>query len=290
MSPNTAEIIGRYMVETDVRPEKQATAYYTLRKLQAMPIGALDAAHMSMGDIIGHCRDRRKTVQPFTVKQDLGFLGSALNYAHDAWGMAEVSDQAIKEAWKTLRKLKYVGPGRKRDRRPTADEIAKLLAYFTEQDKRSVIQMAPIARFQIASCRRIGETCRLLWEDLDIENKTILVRDVKHPTKKEGNHKLMPLLNGSFDIIMAQPKTDARIFPYNPKSVGQRYTLAKKDLGIDGLHLHDSRREGASRLFEEGYSVPEVMLVTLHENPTILQTVYTKLKPADLHRGPASKR
>jgi hypothetical protein len=32
------------------------------------------------------------------------------------------------------------------------------------------------------------------------------------------------------------------------------------------------------------------MLVSLHKNPTILLRTYTKLKPADLHKGPAAKR
>ncbi len=94
---------------------------------------------------------------------------------------------------------------------------------------------------------------------------------------------------------MAQPRRnpenpDERIFPFNAKSVGAKYTLAKKALDIKNLRLHDNRREAASR-FIEGHesfdnikhSIPEAMVLTGHKNPNMLIRVYTRLKAKDLH-------
>lgn len=104
---------------------------------------------------------------------------------------------------------------------------------------------------------------------------------MKHPKKKKGNHKHFRVLSEAWVIIEAQPKTDAQIFPYNPKSIGSMFTQAVKFLGIEDLHFHDLRHEATSRLFEKGYSITEVAQFTLHESWATLKR-YTHLKPQDV--------
>jgi len=65
-------------------------------------------------------------------------------------------------------------PARKsqaRDRRPSLDELDKLLTHFLE-----------------CSARRQEEIVRITWADLDIEGNRVLVRDMKNPGEKIGNH------------------------------------------------------------------------------------------------------
>lgn len=130
---------------------------------------------------------------------------------------------------------------------------------------------------------RIGEVCKLRWEDLNQEHKTILVRDRKAPRKKEGNHMIVPLLGESFEIALKQPNKGDLIFPYNSRSVSAGFQRVRNELGIEDLRYHDLRREGASRLFEKGYSIEEVAQVTGHRNLNILWQVYTQLFPHKLH-------
>ncbi len=146
------------------------------------------------------------------------------------------------------------------------------------------IPFVDILDFSILTCMRIGEVCALRWEDLNIEHKTITVRDRKDPRKKQGNHMLVPLLGESFDIAMRQPKNSEFIFPYNSRSVTAGFQRVRNSLGIEDLRYHDLRREGASRLFEKGYSIEEVAQVTGHRNLNILWQVYTQLFPHKLHR------
>ncbi|MDC9622657.1 hypothetical protein PSI22_13685, partial [Xenorhabdus sp. XENO-7] len=47
--------------------------------------------------------------------------------------------------------------------------------------------------------------------------------------------------------------------------------------------IEDLRREGASRLFEAGFSIKEVVQVTGHRSLNVLWQVYTELYPQSLH-------
>jgi integrase len=129
---------------------------------------------------------------------------------------------------------------------------------------------------------RIGEVCKLRWEGLHEEHKTIVVRDRKDPSKKEANHMIAPLLGESFNIVLKQPRDNELIFPYNSRSVSAGFQRVRNDLGIEDLRYHDLRREGASRLFEQGYSIEEVAQVTGHRNLNILWQEYTQLFPHKL--------
>lgn len=86
------------------------------------------------------------------------------------------------------------------------------------------------------------------------------------------------------DIAKRQPKKCVRIFPYNARSVTAGFQRVRNELGIEDLRYHDLRREGASRLFEKGYSIEEVAQVTGHRNLNVLWQVYTQLYPHKLHR------
>ena len=73
--------------------------------------------------------------------------------------------------------------------------------------------------------------------------------------------------------------TEKRIFPWNSKSASQAYADIKRKAGGQGRRLHDSRREGASRLIEQGYTPPQAIMATLHETTAIFERNYMRLKP-----------
>jgi integrase len=81
---------------------------------------------------------------------------------------------------------------------------------------------------------------------------------------------------------------DQRIFPYSPFSVSKLFTQACRDAKIEDLRLHDMRHEGTSRLFEAGWDIPEVAMVTGHRSWAHLKR-YTNLKPTDIARKALSR-
>lgn len=261
---------------------------YCLRRLQRAPIAEKQAHELKKHDIIEHVKARRaEGICGATAMHDITFLRGVLQYAPSAWDDCEdVSAAAITAALPVLNKHGMIGKSTPRKRRPTDDELARLIEYLTEQDKRSTVKVVPCLIFALASTRRRGEICRMQWGDIDWEKRTYMVRDLKHPTMKAGNHVTFPLFDELAEIIKRQPRrTDSpteRVFPYNDKSLGARYTLAKKALGIVDLRFHDNRREAISRYLK---LLPphEVRLISGHRNTIILEKVYDGRGATDLH-------
>ena len=77
--------------------------------------------------------------------------------------------------------LGLIGKSNRRNRRPASDELDMLIEGLQQRSthKCSKIPFVDILKFSVWSCMRIGEVCRLRWEDLDQEQKSILVRDRK---------------------------------------------------------------------------------------------------------------
>ncbi|WP_162047264.1 site-specific integrase [Vibrio taketomensis] len=281
-------LMDMYMTDRDLWDKTGRTKQYVIRMLRDCDIALIESNKLKTSDIIQHCKNRRATgTKPVTIYHDVAYLRSVMKKAGPVFNIG-ANVEVFEEAVPILIDMNLIGKSQKRTRRPTSDEIEKLKQeLLVRQSYRCNgtvrIPFIDILDFSILTCMRIGEVCKLQWNDLNTEHKTILVRDRKDPRKKEGNHMIVPLLAGSFDIVMRQPKTDALIFPYNSRSVTAGFQRVRNKLGIQDLRYHDLRREGASRLFEKGYSIEEVAQVTGHRNLNILWQVYTQLFPHKLH-------
>jgi len=272
-----AHLCSRYLAES---PMVRGTQRAVLTRLQREPIGAIDGPKLTSKDVIDHAKKRAADgACAATAAADIVYLSGVLSYAKPGWNMADVSDAAVREAKPLLRRLRLIGPSKRRTRRPTDEETRQIVERLRSRSP----LLADIVEFQDQSARRISETCRLLWADLSEATKTIIVRDMKHPRMKEGNDKRVALPDTALEVIMRQPRTDRRIFPMQPKAVSAAYRLAVNALGFPDLRLHDMRRGCSTRLLEQGYSVPEVMLVTAHDSAGMVLTTYNALKAEDFH-------
>ncbi|WP_328514672.1 site-specific integrase [Ralstonia solanacearum] len=161
--------------------------------------------------------------------------------------------------------------------------------------------MADIIKFAVATAMRASEITSLRWLDINHEHRTIIIRDRKHPQDKIGNNQTVPLLGDAYEIVMRQPRLptptwlahtddDDRaphmselVFPYSARSFSSIFPRACRSLGIKDLRFHDLRHEGVSRLFEQGYALHEVALVSGHRDWKMLRR-YTQIRARDLHR------
>jgi integrase len=192
-----------------------------------------------------------------------------------------VRPEIVQEARNACAELRLIGKARKRARRPTPGELEQLRDYFAHRDKRSQIPMLTVLEFALASARRESEICRLEWRDNDERTRTGLVRDAKHPTAKEGNHRRFKYTPEGWALVQPQPRSSEYIFPYEPRSIGAAFTRACHVLGIKDLRFHDLRHEATSRLFERGYQIHEVAQFTLHDSWNELKR-YANLKPENV--------
>ncbi|MYL22507.1 tyrosine-type recombinase/integrase [Halomonas alkaliantarctica] len=258
----------------------------TIQQLQRFPIARVKITELSSEQIIDHAQMRRQSgIKVSTIGQDITWLGIILKTAVAAWRMP--ADLNEFEAAKLLLRSKgLIGRPTSRDRRPAAEEIEQIRAYFRRSQKirpSAIIPMEDIMDFAVASSRRQEEITRLRWADLDKDAMTCWVRDAKHPRQKWGNHKRFKLTHAAMDIIERQPRAQGEecIFPYNSKSIGTRWRAATAATGIEDLRFHDLRHEATSRLFEAGYEIVEVQQFTLHESWDVLKR-YTHLRPETL--------
>ncbi len=222
------------------------------------------------------------------VSAQVGYLVSVLEIARTLWHL-DVPVQAAKDARRARSAVVLVQKSRRRDRRVTDAELEAIIEEIAKKD--TALPVRDVLEFCVASAMRISEVCRLQWTDLNELDRTVVIRDRKHPKDKLGNDQLVPLLKATgfdaFAIVQRQPRDGSRIFPINPKTLGTYVTRACTALKLSDLSLHDLRHEGVSRLFEAGYRIEQVALVSGHRDWSMLRR-YTHVRAADLHRVMAS--
>ena len=202
--------------------------------------------------------------KPQTVGNYLSHLSAVFSIAEPAWGIP-LDLTAMQSARAVLKRLGLIGRSEFRDRRPTLDELDRIMALFAGRRNES-IPMVKIAAFALFSTRRQEEITRMTWADLDEQHSRVLIRDMKNPTEKIGNNVWCDLPEPALKIIQAMPRTEARIFPYLPDTIGYGFRDACKLLAIEDLRFHDLRHEGVSRLFEMGLTIPHVAAVSGHRS------------------------
>ncbi len=224
------------------------------------------------------------------VSARIGYLITVMTTAANLWRLGVPLD-AVRGARAALKAVGMITASKQRDRRVSDAEIERVIKHL--ETMHTALPMRDLIHFAVASAMRVSEICRIRWADLNETDKTIKVRDRKHPQKKIGNDSDVPLLSFSghdaFEIVMRQPRTKECIFPFNCRTVGKYFIDAALFLEIEDLNFHDLRHEAVSRMFESKhkYSIPEVALVSGHRDWGQLRR-YTNLRAADLHRAKAS--
>ncbi|MDE1007682.1 MAG: tyrosine-type recombinase/integrase [Paraburkholderia fungorum] len=272
--PPLSEAIDRYMRES--KRDIGRTKKQVLDAISAAPIGQMKCSEVGSREIVQFAQSLE--VQPQTAANYISHLAAVFNIARPAWGYP-LDMQAMDDARKVMKRLGTTSKSAQRNRRPTLDELDKILNHFQgiRERRPDSAPMVALTAFAIFSTRRLDEMCRIEWPDFDEAGSRVLVRDLKHPGQKIGNDVWCDLVPEAVRIIKAQPRLDARIFPYGTDAVGMAFTRACQFLAIDDLHLHDMRHEGASRLFEMGWNIPHVAAVTGHRSWTSLKR-YTHIR------------
>lgn len=273
-----SELVKAYRDLRDrARPISDASNEHYMLKSLERGLGDKIAARLTPDDMVGFATMRREEgAGPYTINMDVSKLGTVMRYGGAA---ARVSlPDVVGSARPLLTHLRLIGGGGKRERRPTDDELRAILAHLTETRG---IKFAEAVAFAAITAMRRGEVCDIQRADMDEKTRTVQVWR-KHPRLGKTLEKV-PLLGESWDIAMRQPKHEhGRVFDVYASTLSKYFTWACRDLGIPDLHLHDMRHEGTSRLFEQGWEIQQVALVTGHKSWANLRR-YTNLRPEDMH-------
>ncbi|WP_017927574.1 tyrosine-type recombinase/integrase [Limimaricola hongkongensis] len=200
---------------------------------------------------------------PQTVAGYMTHLAATLKWAHRRGTLLPI--EVVSLAMETLWEDEVLARSEERKRRPQIAELNAILTALTN-NRRQKLPIAVLVVFAIYSGRRLGEICRLRWEDLQDNKRQILVRDMKHPRKKKGNNVWCKLPPEALEIIQAMPRTSEYIFPFSERSIGTAYRRHRDKVGVVDLRFHDFRHEAISRQFEIGKSASFVAKISGHKN------------------------
>lgn len=267
------DALARYA--RDVTPKKrgsarelQRIAVWRQHHLAARPLVELRAADLAVW------RDARIATGsgPNTIRLELALLSNLFNVARREWGLPGLPNPV-----EDTTKPSTAGTARTRRLKP--GEEARLLWAA----RRGPRWLAPVIILAIETAMRRSEFCGLRDDMID--------GAIAHlPKTKNGEARDVPLSPRAQTALARIRKAHggALRLPAGD-TVSHAFGDAAERAGCVNLHLHDLRREGTSRLFDLGLSIPEVATITGHKTWAML-AVYTKPRVADLAAKLAAKK
>ena len=277
--------ISKYLAE--VGAEYGRTKTYSLKLIQKFSIARHVITKIKSTHIAEHVALRKKGIEDMglvpvassTLQHELLHIRGVLSHAAVMWDI-DIDLNAFDRATAQLRKTRQISSSQKRDRLPTNDELMALTKYFAQKwrNPNYSYPMHLIIWFAIYSCRREAEITRMELRDFDRHNNSWKIRDLKNPTGSKGNHKEFNVLPKCKKIIELLSETEVRarmlkrgygdeyLIPLSPKTIGGEFRKACKLLEIDDLRFHDLRHDGCTRLAEQGFTIPQIQQVSLHDS------------------------
>ena len=166
---NFNEILSRYVKEITPSKRSAENEMIVIRALQRESWTKIDLQYLRTEDLIKWRNSRLKEVKPATIKRQLNIIKHACTVAERDWDWA--SPLAIFQRLILPKTPVHIV------RRITPEQQAALL--IAAKGCRSQY-MAPLIEFALETAMRRGEMLNLIWEDIDISNRELLIREAKN--------------------------------------------------------------------------------------------------------------
>lgn len=137
--------------------------------------------------------------------------------------------------------------------------------------------LADIIVVALETGMRCGEILSMRWEDVDFNNRRVLLRHTKN-----GDSRQVPLTSRAKTTLeqLSSRDTEELVFPHCRWAIRRHFTrvvglLAKAHKGAQNpftdLRLHDLRHEALSRLSDKGLNVMEIAHISGHRTLAMLR-------------------
>ena len=265
------QLIKRY--QTDIIPKQKAhqSALVRCRRLRRM-LGKINLSDLSPAHLASYRDERLKSIKPNTLKRELSILSSAINTAIIDWGIPIPSNPVA-----MTRIPKYDDS---RDRRLKNGEEEKLLAIAKPAYQRAII-------IAVETAVRRGELLNIRKSHINFDNQTLHIPQTKTDTPRtiplstRAIKALKDQIKSISDVNVVQMDRDPKLFRMSAPMFRHEIHKYRVKLDMEDWRFHDLRHEATSRLFEHGFNVMEVALVTGHQDLRMLKR-YTHLRAEDL--------
>lgn len=200
-----------------------------------------------------------------TVNHYLNALSQLYQIAINEWGL-NLSNP--------ITGIKRMSEPQGRMKRLSADAEAFLLNQCQEL---SLSYLSDIIVIAIETGMRCGEILSMRWEDVDFNNRRVLLRHTKN-----GDSRQVPLTSKAKEILelLSSKEIDGLVFPYCRWAIRRHFTKvirhsAKAHKGAQNpftdLRFHDLRHEALSRLSDKGLNVMEIAHISGHRTLVMLR-------------------
>ncbi|NIW13351.1 MAG: tyrosine-type recombinase/integrase [Candidatus Thorarchaeota archaeon] len=154
--------------------------------------------------------------------------------------------------------------------------------YLTKEEVRKLLDAIPEGRFKSliifylhTGCRR-GEALSLTWEDVDLDERKVTIRE-----SKSGESRIIPMNGRLFEILSGLERNGSVVFEFSPYFVTHKFKECLKSADIKGwktLSLHSLRHTFASHLVMAGRDLYTVGKLLGHSSVAVTQ-MYAHLAP-----------
>ena len=164
-----------------------------------------------------------------------------------------------------VKKARSIKVNNQRTEYLNADQLARLTDVLEHWPCRTT---ACLIKFLMATGVRLGETFRLTWKDVDLQQKLMVLRD-----PKGGRDVVLPLSAKALAVLEEVPRIDASQFVFPGVGGQQRrhffrpWSKIREAAGLPSdFRLHGLRHHFASALVSNGVSIFTVSKLLTHRN------------------------
>lgn len=210
-----------------------------------------------------------------TVRRELGLLSDIFACAI-TFQRAVLPSNPVTAALIIIRKKRLIPPPAKRSRRLWHGELQRLCAVPHSKPT----QIVEVMLFAIEAPMREGEIAAMRRDRVDWERSVYYLDRAKMDYKTGQRGRVVPLSPLALDILRALPvREDGKLWAFGKGgAISLAFRRSCASAGIEDLHFHDLRHEGASIYGDRGYNVFKLMAVTGHKDVRSVQR-YTHLDP-----------
>src|SRR5260221_11685166 len=176
---------------------------------------------------------------------------------------------ALREGWITVNPFMAAkglishADEKQRERIITREEETRLLAAADHPRRR---HLRPILICALDTGMRFGEIVKLRWEDVDLFEKTIVVRALNTKTLRERMIAMTERLQREL-LRLSVERVDQQVVFGVMTNVKRSFVTARTEAGIPEVRFHDLRHTAATRLCQ-GLPLPQVGRILGHVQPS----------------------
>jgi integrase len=217
---------------------------------------------------IAEFRDRKlEHWSPSTFNKHKSLLSIVIDTAMHDWDIYVPHNPC-----KSFKREKEARP---RNRTLQGDEYDRLMK-ACERSKNPYLKA--MVEFSLETAVRQGELLKMSYEDINMKNSTVLLRDTKN-----GEDRVLPLSDRALQILVSVPRNlYGKVFPISRDSLKFWWKLILKDADIKDFVWHDLRRSATRYLWDKGLNLAEIQLIGGWRDPRVLLNTYTKLDPVKI--------